>query len=86
MYYYVGKVSNRFELFGEIFAERLVSKKIWVMSNRVSNILRNAYLSKKVYREKRLKNTKNGFTTVFLVKTYSIFAKHSFDDLYQLRK
>jgi superfamily II DNA/RNA helicase len=52
----VGKVSSRFEFFGEIFAYRLVPEKIVVVPGRASNILSNVYLSKKFYRTKRLKN------------------------------
>ncbi len=55
---YVGKVSSRFEFFGEIFVYRLVPEKIVVVPGRVSNILSNTYLFKKIYRIKQLKNFK----------------------------
>jgi hypothetical protein len=51
---HVGKVSSGIEFFGEIFVYRLVP-------DRASNVLSNAYLSRKNYREQRLKNSKNYF-------------------------
>lgn len=57
--------------FWKIFAYRLLSKKILVMSYRASNILSCAYLSKKFYRGKLLKNAKkcSSFKTMFFVKS-----------------
>ncbi len=70
----VSKVSSRFAFFGEIFAYRLVPKKILVVPDRVSNTLSNAYLSKKFYCDKRLKNSKNSFYITVFSKQISISA------------
>ncbi len=51
---HVGKVSSGIKFFGEIFVYRLVP-------DRASNVLSNAYLSRKNYREQSLKNSKNYF-------------------------
>jgi hypothetical protein len=56
---HVDKVSSRFKFFGEIFAYRLVPENTLIVPGRESNILSSAYLSKKFYRTKLLKNSKN---------------------------